>query len=124
MKSGVHATLAGDAVDMLLVRDGAESRWSELSTCSSRGSVSYRTDLYVCQCGCAAWGISLSTLSSPTPWRIAVLFLGKQMGVFGAVTLAFKLRMGKPPAYFARPTIRPRCPDGGRIHVLHRNCRV
>jgi NhaA family Na+:H+ antiporter len=43
--------------------------------------------------------MSFSTLTAPIPLGIiAGLFLGKQMGVFGAATLAIKLGIAKPPA--------------------------
>ena len=44
-------------------------------------------------------GMSFSTLTAPIPLGIiAGLFLGKQIGVFGAATLAIKLGIAKPLA--------------------------
>jgi Na+:H+ antiporter, NhaA family len=102
LKSGVHATLAGVAVGFAipLAREGGESLLERVEH-ALKPWVSYAiVPIFAfANAGVPLGGMSFSTLTAPIPLGIiAGLFLGKQMGVFGAATLAIKLGIAKPPA--------------------------
>ena len=101
LKSGVHATLAGVATAFaipLRTRDGAaplvtvEHRlhpWSSFLVMPLFGFANAGLDL---------GGVNLHQLLSGVAGGIAVgLFLGKQVGVFGAAALAIRLGVGEKP---------------------------
>jgi NhaA family Na+:H+ antiporter len=101
LKSGVHATLAGVATAFALPLgkgdDGAPLRRVE------RGLHPWTSFLVMPLFGFANAGLSLagirpSQLLEGVAGGVALgLFLGKQIGVFGAAVLAIKLRLGDRP---------------------------
>ena len=102
LKSGVHATLAGVAVGfaMPLARHEGESLL-EHAEHALKPWVTYAiVPIFAfANAGVPLVGMSLSTLTAPIPLGIiAGLFLGKQLGVFGAATAALKLGIAKRPA--------------------------
>jgi len=101
LKSGVHATLAGVAVGlaMPLGRHGEESLL-EKTEHALKPWVSYVIVpvFAFANAGVPLAGISLSTLVAPLPLGIiAGLFLGKQLGVFGAAITAIRLGLAEWP---------------------------
>jgi len=102
LKSGVHATLAGVAVGFAipLARHDGESLLERVEH-ALKPWVSYAVVpiFAFANAGVQLGGLSIFTLTAPIPLGIiAGLFLGKQIGVFGAATLAIKLGIAKPPA--------------------------
>src|ERR1700726_5008606 len=101
LKSGVHATLAGVAVGFAipLARHEEESLLEQVEH-ALKPWVSYAiVPIFAfANAGVPLVGISLSTLTAPIPLGIiAGLFVGKQLGVFGAATAAIQLRIAKYP---------------------------
>ena len=102
LKSGVHATLAGVAVGfaMPLTRHGGESLLERVEH-ALKPWVSYAIMpiFAFANAGVLLAGMSLSSLTTPIPLGIiAGLFVGKQLGVFGASFAAMKLGIAAPPA--------------------------
>jgi NhaA family Na+:H+ antiporter len=105
LKSGVHATLAGVAVGfaMPLSRHGGEDRESLLvrTEHALKPWVAYGIiPLFAfANAGVPLAGASLASLTAPVPLGIiAGLFIGKQIGVFGAAIAALKLGIAQWPA--------------------------
>jgi Na+:H+ antiporter, NhaA family len=107
LKSGVHATLAGVAVGfaMPLTRrhDGDDDGESLLvrTEHALKPWVAYGIiPLFAfANAGVPLAGASLASLAAPLPLGIiAGLFIGKQVGVFGAAIAALKLGIAEPPA--------------------------
>jgi NhaA family Na+:H+ antiporter len=101
LKSGVHATLAGVAVGFAipLARHDGEGLLEQVEH-ALKPWVSYAiVPIFAfANAGVPLVGMSLSTLAAPIPLGIiAGLFVGKQLGVFGAAMAAIKLRIAKPP---------------------------
>jgi NhaA family Na+:H+ antiporter len=101
LKSGVHATLAGVAVGFAipLARHDGEGLLEQVEH-ALKPWVSYAiVPIFAfANAGVPLVGMSLSTLAAPIPLGIiAGLFVGKQLGVFGAAMVAIKLRIAKPP---------------------------
>ena len=101
LKSGVHATLAGVAVGFAipLARHEGESLLEHVEH-ALKPWVSYAiVPIFAfANAGVPLVGISLSTVTAPIPLGIiAGLFVGKQLGVFGAALAAIKLRIAKFP---------------------------
>jgi len=101
LKSGVHATLAGVAVGFAipLARRGDESLLEQVEH-ALKPWVSYAiVPIFAfANAGVPLVGMSLSTLTAPIPLGIiAGLFVGKQLGVFGAATAAIKLGIAQQP---------------------------
>ena len=101
LKSGVHATLAGVAVGFAipLARHEGESLLEHVEH-ALKPWVSYAiVPIFAfANAGVPLAGISLSTVTAPIPLGIIVgLFVGKQLGVFGAALAAIKLRIAKFP---------------------------
>jgi NhaA family Na+:H+ antiporter len=106
LKSGVHATLAGVAVGFAipLAREGGESLLEQVEH-ALKPWVSYViVPIFAfANAGVPLGGMSVSTLMAPIPLGIiAGLFLGKQIGVFGAASLAIKLGIAQPPVGASR----------------------
>jgi NhaA family Na+:H+ antiporter len=109
LKSGVHATLAGVAVGFaipLARHKGKSEGESEGESLLDRVEhalkpwVSYAiVPIFAfANAGVPLAGLSPATLAAPIPLGIiAGLFVGKQVGVFGAATAAIKLGIAKPP---------------------------
>lgn len=104
LKSGVHATLAGVALAMVIpMRDPNKPKQSPLRGLEHdlHPPVAYVIlPLFAfANAGVSLQGVSFATLLEPVPLGIAAgLFLGKQLGVFGASWLAIKLRMAEMPS--------------------------
>jgi len=106
LKSGVHATLAGVAVGfaMPLTRHGDESLL-EKTEHALKPWISYAiVPIFAfANAGVPLAGVSLSSLTAPIPLGIiAGLFVGKQLGVFGASLAAIKLGIAARPADASR----------------------
>ena len=102
LKSGVHATLAGVAVGlaMPLTRHEGQSLL-ERAEHALKPWVSYAiVPIFAfANAGVPLGGLSLSSITAPIPLGIiAGLFVGKQVGVFGAALAALKLGIAKQPA--------------------------
>jgi Na+:H+ antiporter, NhaA family len=102
LKSGVHATLAGVAVGFAipLARRDGESLLDRVEH-ALKPWVSYAiVPIFAfANAGVPLVGMSASTLTTPIPLGIILgLFVGKQLGVFGAAMAAIKLRIATPPA--------------------------
>ncbi len=103
LKSGVHATLAGVAIAMAIpMRDPKEPESSPLM------DVEHKLHVWVAygilplfafaNAGVSLAGLSLASLFDTLPFGIALgLFLGKQIGVFGATWLAVKSGLSRRP---------------------------
>ena len=103
LKSGVHATLAGVALAMVIpMRDPKTPSQSPLRGLEHdlHPPVAYVIlPLFAfANAGVSLRGVSFATLLEPVPLGIATgLFVGKQLGVFGAAWLAIKLRIAELP---------------------------
>lgn len=103
LKSGVHATLAGVVVGLCVPLErmpDAEESPLELLEHSLHPWVTYAIMpiFAFANAGVPFAGISLSSLLTPIPLGIALgLFLGKQVGVFGATWLAVRLGLSRLP---------------------------
>jgi NhaA family Na+:H+ antiporter len=102
LKSGVHATLAGVAVGfaMPLTGNGDESLL-ERTEHALKPWISYAiVPIFAfANAGVPLSDVSLSSLAAPVPLGIiAGLFVGKQVGVFGASFAAMKLGIAVRPA--------------------------
>jgi NhaA family Na+:H+ antiporter len=104
LKSGVHATLAGVALAMVIpMRDPADPERSPLRELEHdlHPPVAYGIlpVFAFANAGVSLEGVRLPTLLEPVPLGIAAgLFLGKQLGVFLASWLAVRLRVAALPA--------------------------
>jgi Na+:H+ antiporter, NhaA family len=101
LKSGVHATLAGVAVGFAIpmARHEGESLLDQVEH-ALKPWVSYAiVPIFAfANAGVPLAGMSPATLAAPIPLGIiAGLFVGKQLGVFGAAAAAIKLGVAKEP---------------------------
>jgi len=103
LKSGVHATLAGVAVGLLVPvgsrRDPERSPSGDLED-SLHPSVAYAIlPLFAfANAGVSLRGLGLEALLEPVPLGIALgLFVGKQVGIFGATWLAVRAGLCAKP---------------------------
>jgi NhaA family Na+:H+ antiporter len=101
LKSGVHATLAGVAVGfaMPLARHEGESLLEQAEH-ALKPWVSYAVVpiFAFANAGVPLVGVALSSVTAPIPLGIiAGLFVGKQLGVFGAAMSAIKLGIAERP---------------------------
>ena len=101
LKSGVHATLAGVAVGFAvpMARHEGESLLDQVEH-ALKPWVSYAiVPIFAfANAGVPLAGMSPATLAAPIPLGIiAGLFVGKQLGVFGAAAAAIKLGVAKQP---------------------------
>lgn len=103
LKSGVHATLAGVAIGFAI-----PLRATDAGGHSPLRHLEHQLHPWVAfgvlpvfafaNAGLPLAGLSLADLTQPMPLGIALgLFLGKQMGVFGACVLAIKLGLARLP---------------------------
>jgi len=108
LKSGVHATLAGVALALTIPLKRS------VAAPDDRASPLHRLEHAIqpwvafvvvpifgfANAGVSLVGVSLAALLAPVPLGVAAgLFLGKQVGVFGAAWLAVKLRLADCPAH-------------------------
>jgi len=103
LKSGVHATLAGFAIawfiPLKLKNNNGQAMLPHLEH-SLHPWVSFAIlPLFAfANAGISLTGVSLEALLNPVPLGIAAgLFIGKQVGIFGACWLAIKLGLAKLP---------------------------
>ena len=103
LKSGVHATLAGFAIawfiPLKLENNNGQPMLPQLEQ-SLHPWVSFAIlPLFAfANAGVSLTGVSLNALLNPVPLGIAAgLFVGKQVGIFGACWLAIKLGLAKLP---------------------------
>ena len=103
LKSGVHATLAGVALAMVIpMRDPNDAQRSPLRSLEHdlHPPVAYGIlPLFAfANAGISLEGVRLESLLSPVPLGIAAgLFFGKQIGVFAGAWLAVKARVARLP---------------------------
>lgn len=102
LKSGVHATLAGVVLALFIpLRDAGDSRHSPLRVLEHElhPSVAYAIlPLFAFANAGVNLGAVGGSLFHPVPLGIAAgLFVGKQLGVFGACWFAIKLGLAKLP---------------------------
>jgi len=105
LRSGVHATLAGVAVALIIpLRTGSATPAAEAPLHRlEHGLHGWVAFLIVPIFGFANAGVSFSGLSpailmEPVPLGIALgLFIGKQLGVFGFAAIAIRFRMAAIP---------------------------
>jgi len=100
LKSGVHATLAGVAVGLALPIDGGEESLLMRTEHALKPWVAYAiVPIFAfANAGVPLRGVSLASLAAPVPLGIiAGLFLGKQIGVFGACAAATRLGIAAAP---------------------------
>jgi NhaA family Na+:H+ antiporter len=111
LKSGVHATLAGVALALVIpMRDPRDPERSPLRELEHdlHPPVAYGIlPLFAfANAGVSLAGVSWASLLAPVPLGIAAgLFVGKQLGVFAAAWLAVKLRLAALPAGVSWPQL-------------------
>jgi NhaA family Na+:H+ antiporter len=100
LKSGVHATLAGVAVGLALPFAGEESLLVRAEHALKPWVAYAIVPIFAfANAGVPLNGVSLASLTAPIPLGIiAGLFIGKQVGVFGASAAAIKLGIAAAPA--------------------------
>jgi len=104
LKSGVHATLAGVALAMVIpLRNPNDAQQSPLRVLENdlHPSVAYVIlPLFAfANAGLSLKGINLASILTPvTLGVVAGLFVGKQLGVFGGAWLATRLGLAERPA--------------------------
>jgi NhaA family Na+:H+ antiporter len=95
VESGVHATLAGVAAALALPRDAAHGVEGRLRPWVEFGIVPL---FAFANAGISLAGVGLATLTAPITLGIALgLFVGKQIGVFGAVWAMVRLGLARLP---------------------------
>lgn len=101
LKSGVHATLAGVAVGLAMPLSGQDGHSPlEQTEHALKPWVSFLiVPIFAfANAGVSLAGVTLSSITAPIPLGIiAGLFIGKQLGVFGASVLAIKLGLAALP---------------------------
>ncbi|MBF0587726.1 MAG: Na+/H+ antiporter NhaA [Magnetococcales bacterium] len=105
LKSGVHATLAGVVLGMLIPLKGDSEQLSPLHRLEHElhplVGLGILPLFAFANAGVSLEGLGLSVLLDPVPLGIALgLFLGKQIGVFGFVWAAIVTGLAKRPAGF------------------------
>ena len=106
LRSGVHPTLAGVALALLIPLKPSPGRPDD--TTSPLHRLEHGLQPWVAylvlpifgfaNAGVALGGVGLGVLAEPLPLGVAAgLFLGKQLGVFGASWAAIRLRLAPPP---------------------------
>ena len=100
LKSGVHATLAGVAVALFVPRGDADRKPAAPpgAHAAPLGELRHHADLCLRQCRRVVRRDVDADLLAPLPLGIAAgLFVGKQIGVFGASWVAIKLGLCRLP---------------------------
>jgi Na+:H+ antiporter, NhaA family len=101
LQSGVHATLAGVAVGLALPLAGGDDSLLVRTEHALKPWVGYAVVpiFAFANAGVPLGGVSLASLTAPVPLGIiAGLFLGKQLGVFGACAATIRLGIAAAPA--------------------------
>ncbi len=103
LKSGIHATLAGVMIAMAIPLKGKEGEQSPLHH-AEHGLHPWIAYLVLpifafANAGVSFEGVEISAFAGPVPLGIALgLFIGKQIGVFGASWVAVKLGVAERPS--------------------------
>lgn len=111
LKSGVHATLAGVALGLSIpLRDESDPQRSPLRELEhalhSWVGFGILPIFAFANAGVSFTGIGMERLVAPVPLGIALgLFIGKQIGIFGAVYALVKLRVTGMPAGATWPMV-------------------
>jgi NhaA family Na+:H+ antiporter len=111
LKSGIHATLAGVILAMFIpMKSYADPKFSPLKTMEHdlHSAVAYiiLPIFAFANAGIRVVGMSADQLWHSVPLGIALgLFFGKQLGIFGFVWAAVKLKLVKLPAAFSWKTL-------------------
>ena len=133
LRSGVHATLAGVALAFVLPINAVPGEARTPAARLEEALSPWVAYLVLPIFGLANAGLAFGTLpagvwTDPLAIGIALgLLLGKQIGVFGAVMLAARLRIARLPAGItARPALWRRHPVRHRLHhePVHRRPRL
>ena len=103
LNSGVHATVAGvlAAFTVPMKLDGrGDSLLLRMEHAMAPLSAYFIVPLFgFANAGVSLSGLSLADMAAPLPIGIALgLFLGKQVGILGAVWVGVKLKLAEPPA--------------------------
>ena len=105
LKSGVHATLAGVVLALAIPLDGGDGK--EEGSMLDRAQHALEPWVHFgvaplfafANAGMPLGGVTLAALLAPIPLGIAAgLFIGKQMGIFGATWLAVRFGFGEMPS--------------------------
>jgi NhaA family Na+:H+ antiporter len=100
LTSGVHATVAGVLAAMTIPRMHVHRLEEALNPWVAFGVVPL---FGFANAGVSFDGVSLGVLLTPLPLGIALgLVLGKQLGIFGSIWIAVKLRIAERPATWAQ----------------------
>jgi Na+:H+ antiporter, NhaA family len=105
LKSGVHATLAGVAIALMIPFSGRDAEGKEQTPMRDLEKDLHSPVSFVilplfafANAGLSLTGLTLDNVLAPVPLGILLgLFLGKQLGVMLFTWLAVKLRIGKLP---------------------------
>ena len=105
LKSGVHATLAGVALALMIPLESRDERGQTFSMLKNmEHGLRYWVAFFILplfafvNAGVDLRGISLEEIAGPVPMGIMLgLFLGKQIGVFGFSWIAIKLGVASRP---------------------------
>jgi NhaA family Na+:H+ antiporter len=104
LKSGVHATLAGVALALVIpMRDPRAPAHSPVESLEHDLRIPVSVGILplfaFANAGVSLAGVNLGSLLAPVPLGIAAgLFAGKQLGVFGAAWLSIRLGVARLPA--------------------------
>ncbi|WBY06913.1 Na+/H+ antiporter NhaA [Sphingomonas sp. 7/4-4] len=108
-RSGVHATIAGvlAALAIPISRDPAESPLHRLEHALHPWSAFLVVPLFgFANAGVSLAGVTPSVLLDPLPLGIALgLFVGKQLGIFGAIVAAHRIGFAAKPGWSSWPQI-------------------
>lgn len=99
LKSGIHATIAGVALAFFIPTDGAASPALKLEEGLAGLVAFFIVPLFAfANAGVSLAGITAATLLQPITLGVAAgLFIGKQLGIFGACWLGVKMGLAKLP---------------------------
>ncbi len=108
-RSGVHATIAGvlAALAIPISRDPAESPLHRLEHALHPWSAFLVVPLFgFANAGVSLAGVTPAVLLDPLPLGIALgLFVGKQLGIFGAIVAAHRIGFAPKPGWSSWPQI-------------------
>nr|WP_294811928.1 Na+/H+ antiporter NhaA [uncultured Sphingomonas sp.] len=108
-RSGVHATIAGvlAALAIPISRDPAESSLHRLEHALHPWSAFLVVPLFgFANAGVSLAGVTPAVLLDPLPLGIALgLFVGKQLGIFGAIVAAHRVGFAPKPGWSSWPQI-------------------
>lgn len=107
LKSGVHPTIAGVALGLLMPAAAAERIEPRLHPWVAFGIMPL---FALANAGVPLFGLRFADLMQPLPLGIALgLFAGKQLGIFGACWMAIRCRLAEKPKGASWPQIYAVC---------------